>query len=508
MEHLKPATRPDPGHHSSTRSSALAVGVATLLASWLFRQGLGFVTLAVTARLLTPEDFGIIAYFLIATALLEMFQRQIGMVLIRLEDVTIGHLDTVFSLQIIFGILAAILFWASQPLVALMGIPELTELMPVLSAMSLVVAIKSPGFLLFERGLRFGYAAGEETFSRVVYASCAIILSWYWRDYWAIVVATFAGQAVRGVWTFSIAPMLPRLSLSQWRDSLSFSTWSIGAQLAQFLSSNAPQLIISATLGLADAGLFRIGTRLVNVVTHQLFTPILRVVFPGLADLTRKTDQGREGFRKINAGFLAILLPVSIGFALVAEDVIRVGLGYKWIAAAQVVWVLAPLYALNALQANVRSAAYIAGSTPLLFYRETIILVIVCALMVVGVQYGFTGALAAAGMSNLVSLLATLILAKRFGNGGFFEPLTIAWRSFLSCAVMAVAVLATDLALRSGVHVPRTLVIVLTKVAVGMIVYPATHISLWAMAGRPEGFETLVFSLLGRLRSHLRRQRA
>ena len=100
----------------------------------------------------------------------------------------------------------------------------------------------------------------------------------------------------------------------------------MGAQLAQFFSTNAPQLIIGATLGLAEAGLFRVGTRLVNVVTHQLFTPMLRVMYPGLADLSRKTDQGREGFRKINAGFLAILLPVSIGFALVSQDAIIVGL--------------------------------------------------------------------------------------------------------------------------------------------------------------------------------------
>ncbi|MCX8955579.1 oligosaccharide flippase family protein, partial [Ruegeria sp. NA] len=99
---------------------------------------MGFVTLAVTARLLTPEDFGVIAYFLIAAALLEMFQRQIGLILIRLEDVTSEHLDTVFSFQLLFGLISAALFWIMQPLVALLGIPAITELMPVLSALALV----------------------------------------------------------------------------------------------------------------------------------------------------------------------------------------------------------------------------------------------------------------------------------------------------------------------------------------------------------------------------------
>lgn len=500
--------RPDPNPSALSRRSAIAVGAATLLASGVFRQGLGVITLAVTARLLTPEDFGIIAYFLIATALLEMLQRQIGMVLIRLENVTVGHLDTVFSFQVIFGIMTAALFWAARPLVALMDIPALLELLPVLSALALVIAIRSPRFLLFERGLRFGYAAGEETFSRVIYSIVVITLAWFWRDYWAIVIATFVGQAMRGVWTFAIAPMVPRISLSQWRDSLSFSSWSIGAQLAQFLSANAPQLIIGSTLGLADAGLFRIGTRLVNVVTHQLFAPILRVVYPGLADLSRKTNQRKEGFRTLNAGFLAILLPVSVGLALVAHDVILVGLGWKWLPATQVVWILAPLYALGSIQANVRSAVYIEGSTHVLFFRNMILLVIVCALMWVGVQYNFSGALYAAGAASVAGLLMTLIIAKRFGDGGFFEPLTVGWRSFLACAVMTVAVLTVEVTLRSGEHVPRILVVGLTKVAVGVVVYTSTHILLWVMAGRPKGFETTVFSLVGRLWNHLSRQMA
>lgn len=498
----------DPAPSGLTRRSALAVGVATLLASGAFRQGLGLATIAITARLLTPEDFGVVAYFLIATALLEMFQRQIGMVLIRLDNVTPEHLHTVFSFQIIFGLLAAAIFWAAQPLVELLGIPALVDLMPVLSAMSLIVAIKSPRFLLFERGLRFGYAAGEETLSRLVYAIFAIGLAWYWRDYWAIVVATFAGQITRGLWTFSIAPMSLKLSLSQWRDSLSFSSWSIGAQLAQFLSTNAPQLIIGSTLGLADAGLFRIGTRLVNVVTHQLFTPILRVVYPGLADLSRKTDQAKEGFRKINAGFLAILLPCSVGFALLSVDIIWMFMGYKWVAAAPVIWVLAPLYALNALQASVRSAVYIEGSTSLLFLRNTTVLLVVCAVMLIGVQYGFNGALIAAGVANLAGLFATLVIAKRYGNGRFFEPLAVGWRSFVACAVMAVAVIATNYVLRVGIHYSYTPFIVLTKAGVGAIVYTGTHIALWAVSGRPEGFETMVFSLLARVRNHFRGQKA
>ncbi len=115
----------------------------------------GLLTLGVTARLLSPEDFGVAAYFLIATALLEMLQRQIAIVLIRLDDVTQEHLETTFTFQVIFGLATATLFFLSQPLVALIGIPELVQLTPALSALAFTIAFRSPKFILFERKLRF-----------------------------------------------------------------------------------------------------------------------------------------------------------------------------------------------------------------------------------------------------------------------------------------------------------------------------------------------------------------
>lgn len=483
-----------------SRSSALAVGAAALLASGLFRQGLGIVTLAVTARLLTPEDFGIVAYFLVALGLLEMMQRQIAMVLIRLETVTQAHLETVFTVQLLFGLSVAAIFLASRPLVAMVGLPQLVQLTPYLAVLSLVIAIRSPLFLIYERDLTFSYAAKEETFSRIAYSIAAITLAWIWRDYWAIVYATFVGVAMRSFYTFATAPMVPRLSLARWRDNLSFSSWSMTAQLAQFMSQNMPQLIIGATLGLSDAGLFRLGNRFTSLATSQLFAPLLRVIYPALADVARTTDRKHEAFITMNALVIAVLLPTGIGMALVAEDLLVIGVGSKWIAAAQVIWILAPLKALEALQDNVRSASYVDGSTRFLFVRSAILLVVVTVLMLIGVNYGFLGALIAAGACSIASLVTTLIMAKRFGAGGFFHPLLAAWRSFVSCAVMALAVICVGWIMEPASAQAGSVSVLLTKIIVGVLIYPATHFALWIAAGRPEGFESAVLRIFSRLR--------
>ncbi|WP_171052646.1 oligosaccharide flippase family protein [Ruegeria sediminis] len=509
---MKESPESDPREGLPDRSSALVAGAATLLASGLFRQILGFLTLAITARLLSPEDFGIAAFFLIATTLLEMMQRQVSVVLIRLDDVSQVHLDTVFTFQVIIGALAAVFFFILQPVASFVGIPELVQLVPALCLLSITVAFRSPRFILFERKLQFRHAAGEETLIRVVYSVFVITLAWVWRDFWAIVVANIISLTARGAWTFRVAPMAPHFSLAGWRDSFSFLTWSMGAQIAQFLSKNMPQIVIGASLGLADAGIFRLGNRITMLVTTQVFAPFQRVIYPALADISRNTDQKDAAFVRINEFLVAILLPISIGMALVADHIIVVVFGFKWLEAWQVIAVLAPLRALEALQDNVRAATYVDGSTKLLFIRNTVLLVLVSLLMWIGVKIGFTGAVIAAGASSVVAILMTLAIAKRFGNRTFLGPLTVSWRSIVSCIVMIAVVTLVGSAY--GTHdelgwafasfddVPKLRYIFAVKVLTGVFSYVGSHLLLWILAGRPDGFETTALQIPKRLYKH------
>lgn len=482
------------------------MGATTLLASSLFRQVLGMITLIVTARLLTPTDFGIAAYFLVATAFLEMIQRQIAIVLIRVDEVTPEHLRTVLTFQIIVGAVAAAFFFSTRQFLVLLGLPELSELAFVLCLLSFVIAFKSPRFVLFERDLNFIYAAGEETVSRVVYSVIAVSLAWIWRDYWAIIAASFGAMLTRSIWTFGLAPMTIRPSLTRWHDCLSFSIWSTGAQIAQFFSKNMPQLIIGATLGYSEAGIFRLGNRLSTLVTTQLFAPLQRVFYPGLAEISRNTDRKDEAFTRLNEFLLAIVLPISIGMALVANHIVIVVIGWKWLAAVQVIWILAPLKALETLQENVRSAAYVEGSTRVLFVRNVFLLAFVCLSMSVGVQFGFSGALVAAAISSVAAILTTLAVAKRFGTQSFLDPLTVGWRSFVSTLTMIAAVLLVGGAMGNPDHIgwafdtsddlPLLRYRFATKVLVGATVYVGTHYLLWNMVKRPAGVESLFLGLV------------
>ena len=479
----------------------MGIGAATLLASSLFQQGLGLVTLAVVARILSPADLGVAAYFLIAAAFIDLMQRQIPLALVRLDEVTADHLGTVFTLQVLAGLSLSALSLALIPLAGMTGLAPVVSLLPTVAVYAILSAFRSPRFQLFERDLSFAYGAAEDSLGRAVYSITAIVLVWLLRDHWALVWAMFAGQAAKIVWTFSMAPMRPRLTLSLWRESVSFTSWALAATTIDFLSLRLPQLVIGMALGLREAGLLRLGSNFIDLVTYQLAAPMMRVLYPGLAEATRDDRDPREVFMRSNEMFLAVLLPFAVGLALIAEDAIRYGLGEQWVPAAQVIWVLAPLQSLMVLQANVRAAAYVANETRILFLRSLVQLPVMAGLLYLGAQNGFHGMIAAVAAFNLTSLSITLFLGRRYGTGGMLAPLLRGWRSFLSCAAMALAVLGVEALPGLTADLPRLAVQVLT----GMVVYPMVLLALWRLAGRPEGAEAFLLKLAGRALGRLRR---
>ena len=99
---------------------------------------LGFVALAILARLLLPHDFGIVATAMIFIGLCRtLMNRQFHLALIRLPEVEQSHYDTAFTLTLIWGLLTSVGLLLSAGLLArVMGIPEIA---PVLQVMSLAL---------------------------------------------------------------------------------------------------------------------------------------------------------------------------------------------------------------------------------------------------------------------------------------------------------------------------------------------------------------------------------
>lgn len=469
---------------------------------------LGMASIAVLGRLLTPEDFGLVAIAMIFVALTEaLANRQFDLALIRLPEVTPRHFDTAFTFALLWGLIAGgAIFLAADPAAAFLGEPGLAPVLHWLSLAPVLDGLRNPRFVEFQRRLAFlpeimlGFAG------KAAQALVSILLAVAFANHWAMVAGYLAFGATRLAVSYAARPARPRLSLACWRDFLGFGGWLSGTGFLTFLLQRSDTAIVGSTLGTAAVGLYNLGSELALMATHYLALPVTRTIYPGLAAVAGDPVRFRRAVRNAQEALLGLMLPVGIGTALTAHEIVVALVGTKWLGAVPVLMTLAPALTASLVVLNIQSVLMIAGDTRSMFGRNLVVALVQIPLLALGLWLlGLPGALLARVAAIALQTALTLRIAARVTGEPVLAPLLAARRSLVAAAAMAAAILLLDPGHPAPDTTPAALAAAARKVATGALVYGAVHLLLWVLAGRPEGFET---RLLGPLMRRLRRRTA
>lgn len=290
---------------------------------------------------------------------------------------------------------------------------------------------------------------------------------------------------------------------------MSFGGWLSGASIVNYLNHNSDRFIVGAHLGPATLGLYQMGVRLATMATYQLALPITRAAFPGFAQLRNGREQVRRAYLNTQTGILAMALPIGVGVALTAPELVRVFAGEKWASAAPIVQWLTPILAVGLVQSGAEALIMAHGQTRDLFKRSVFNFCMRVPATILGLyMFGLFGVVYARMFSNMASSAMTLHLVRKVTGGPMGEIFLRAWRSFASCLAMTGAVLAVDAQLGLRPDDALTAATMLcVKTAVGGAVYATCHAALWLLSGRPDGPESVIArmgtSLWRRVRSRI-----
>jgi lipopolysaccharide exporter len=164
---------------------------------WVIR-GIGFVSTIILARLLTPDDFGVVAMAMVGVAMLEVFtQSGSDLALLRNAEPTREHYNAAWTLEIIQGCVLAVLLFTTAPLVGgHFEDPRVTNVIRLLSLRAVVGGFQNIGVVTFRRELRFGrefqFGIVKKSATFVVTLVAAFVL----RSYWAHVIGQVKGRIV------------------------------------------------------------------------------------------------------------------------------------------------------------------------------------------------------------------------------------------------------------------------------------------------------------------------
>lgn len=307
---------------------------------------LRLVSLMVLARLLSPNDFGLVGMVTAFTGVLTLF-RDFGLsaAAVQRAHVTEEQVSTLFWINVIVGAFLAIVTLAMAPIIAAFyHEPRLVGVTAALAASFFLNAMGVQHGAHLQRQMRFTALAVINTISLILGTALAIGGALAGYGYWALVAMTLSLPLTNtiGFWAATgWIPGRPRRQIGI-RSMMHFGGTLTLNSLIIYIASNSEKILLGRFWGADALGIYGRAYQLVNIPTDNLNSAAGEVAFSALSKLQNDPVRLRSYFLKGYSLVLAMTLPVTVACGLFADDMVRVFLGSKWQSAVPIFRLLAP----------------------------------------------------------------------------------------------------------------------------------------------------------------------
>ena len=478
-------------------SARVARGAGWIAAARFAVRLLGFFNTIVVARLLAPEDFGIVAIGVTTMQLLQGFSDiGVSQAVVRFRDATKDDLATLFTLSALRGLLIAALLLAIAPFAA--HFYDDARVFWVFAGVALYPALTgliNPKFYEFERDLDFSREFVMSTATKLAGVAVSITIAVIYRSYLAIIIGLVASGFVQLVLSYGLRPFRPRFSFASLEKVLGFSGWLAGVSFVAALNNKLDALIVARLAGATDAGKFYVGVQIADMPSHEIAGPIARAIYPGLSTLQSNATRMRDAYLRSVEAMALIALPAAFGAGFLAEDLVQVLIGERWAGAGLVIAYLAPVAGVQSLFFATQYYAMARDMTKFVFYREAAFFVLrTPAFIWATLEYGLTGAVYAATIFGLAHAGLNMALYARISAGSTLEPVWAARRSIGATAAMAIYFIAIrpNFDVAGGLTGGARLI---AEIILGGAIYFAALFALWRAGGAPAGVERTALTM-------------
>ncbi|MCZ2825591.1 MULTISPECIES: lipopolysaccharide biosynthesis protein [unclassified Modestobacter] len=479
---------------STARQPGLAAAASRGAAVTLGGQGLRvlvqLVGIVVLARLLDPEDYGLVAIVALIVGFGELF-RDFGLssAAVQAKTLSDGQRDNLFWLNTGIGAVLAGLVCAVSPLIALaFDDDRLTLVAVVMSATFLLNGVSTQYRAMHTRHLRFGKLALSEIGGQVAGVTVGIVLAVLGAGYWALVAQQLTQGLVAQVFLVATNRWLPgwvdrRASV---RPFLGYGLPLLGSHLLNYLGRNMDTLVLGARFGVASVGIYNRAFQLVMMPLLQVQAPSTRVALPVLS---RLQDDKKRFAEFISFGQVALLTLIGGLFAALfaqAPSVVRVMLGSQWTEAVPIFRVL---LVAGFFQAATYATSWVflaKGLTRSQFVYALVTRPVVAVLIVVGSIWGLQGVAAGYAVGAALVWPVALLWIARISDAPAGRMFRNGLRTGLVFSAASALSYLSTVALPADAHALRLVVgvaAVLAATGLTALVWPTFRRDLRDIAG-------------------------
>lgn len=494
----------DRAGQGKTATGLLSGSVWMVAARWAMRL-IGLVSTMILARILSPQDFGLVAMVMIAYGLFETLSyASVDLALMRAGHESRAHFDTAWTIQILQGLFVAVSVVAVAPLAArYFDEPRLPAVMLAVAPKALIESLQNIGVVHFRKDLDFAKEFRYSLYNKLLGFVFTIGAAFWLRDYWALVIGHLAAAMVLVATSYAMHPYRPRLSLAKVRELWSFSQWLMVARFGSYLNRKCDTFLLGGAVGAKAVGSYHVAAELASLPSSELVMPIRRALFPTLSKLSDDAQAFARAAADSLGAVATLCLYVSTMMWIGAAEFTTVVLGSKWHDAIPLVQTLAIYAAASSLVLVLEVPLWVAGRTRLAAAQAWLELALLVPLVIVGIRLaGAPGAAAARAALGVAMVPVMMALTVRAGHLGWSTLIGAIWRPVLA-ALLAAGVVQMLVGSWASEGL-LALLVLLAKTLLGTAVFVAGLAVLWLLGGRPVSFESSAVQAAGRLVDRMR----
>lgn len=390
-------------------------------------QGIQFVVMIIMARMLTPNDYGLVGMLAVFIAVSQsLVDSGFSQALIRKQDRTETDNSTVFYFNIIVGFILYGLLFASAPFIAdFYNEPQLTAITRVIGLSVLFNSLVVVQRALLTINIDFKTQAKAALTAAIISGILGIWMAASGYGVWSIVAQQLANLGINTLLLWILSHWRPSLiySWKSFHELFGFGSKLMVSGLIDTIYRNIYLIVIGRVFSAADLGYYTRAHQFTDFPSSNVSGIIQRVTYPILCSIQNENERLSDVYRRFLRLSAFIVFPLMMGLAAVAEPLVLTLLKEQWLFAATLISIICfsmmwyPIHSinLNLLQVKGRSDLFL----KLEIYKKIVGIIILCITLPMGLIAMCVGSF----FSSMIALIINTYYTGKLINVGFLRQM-------------------------------------------------------------------------------------
>lgn len=379
---------------------------------------IGFVSNIVLARLLCPEDYGVVGLIMVFIGIADVLvDGGLGNALIQKKDINRDDLSTVFTSNLIISVfLFLLLFFAAPSIASYVEVDNFALFLRVEAVMILLRALYVVHFSMLNREMEFQTLAKINLSVNAISTILAISMAYFGCGVWSLIFRNISLDLLFFFAYYAVYKTKFSLYINKgsFKTLFGFGVYVGTANLMETLYSNLLSFVLGKKFSVKELGYYNQAYALEQIPVYSITSILNQVFFPFLSKEQDDKEKMRADISTSLSAMSFFIYPIMAYLICFAEQIILLLYGEKWLPAVPFFQILCVIGFVNFLYHISRSILKAIGKTRVLFYLQIGVCVLGLSLVFGAIPYGIYAVVTMVATNSLISAIFLMIISGRY----------------------------------------------------------------------------------------------